>query len=228
MSLNSSKSNKKSIDDDEDSSVISDISDNDDVPDAFSYDKKKEDKKKSKNKKDIEESDEAYLKNVLQDRIKKFITMDEMIKNVDREYREKVKPMKESKQNLEEVIIEYLEKKGKDVINLGKKEKLTKVVSESKSAIKLENISDGLREGFEERKLIKDKNKDELNAIIADFLERIDNKREIKIKKSIKRSVDKPKDKTKKDKKNKTNKKDDIKSNISSKSKKSKLSNKEQ
>lgn len=206
-----------------DSSIISDVDENTVIPDATSYDKRKEALKKSDKKEDIEKAENEYLKKVVYERINKYLKFDTVIKRIEKEHKNKIKEMKDKRTDLEEYIIEFLERIGKDTISLGSnKDKLTRVVTEKKSAIDLKIISEGLREGFENRNLLQD-DEDKLNAVIAEFLERIDKKREVKVTKSIKRSIDKPK-KEKQTKKNvnKNNKKTDTAS-TKSKNKNNKL-----
>lgn len=202
-----------------DSSIISDIDDNGSVPDATSYDRKKEQLKKSNKKEDVEAAEKEYLQKVVLDRITKFLTFDTMIKEIEKEHKNKIKELKDKRTDLEEYIIEFLERIDKDTISC-KKDKLTKVVTETKSPIKLESISEALREGFENRKLVQG-DEDKLNAIIAEFLERIDKKREIKIKKSIKRSIDKKKEDDKKKDDEKKSGKNNVKENVKKSVKKS-------
>ncbi len=158
---------------DSDSSQISDVDSNQNID--------------IKEDKEDKEEDETKL----MDYIIKYIKIDDMIKRKNTEFKQEVKPIKDSKKKLEDYIISYLDGIEQDFINVGKSNTLTKVVTEQKSAIKMDNIEETLIDGFKKHNLYEDD--EEMYEVIKEFIKNIDEKRETKTKKSIVRTQPKEK-----------------------------------
>jgi hypothetical protein len=177
--------NKEDISD-KDSSIISDMSDNDSVSDAFTYDKNKEQKKKETNSVDSEVEKE-YIQTVVLDRVIKYIKIDDIIQKKQTEFRKEMKTIKESKDILEKFLIDYLDKIDEEFIQVGEKNKLVKTVTTTKSPPKMEDIASCLVDGFKKYGIYEDEN--EIKRVVKDFINNIEEKREVKTKKYLKRQV---------------------------------------
>lgn len=174
-----------------DSSDISDIEDNISVSDAFNYDTKKN------NNNDIDNEAEAeYIQTVVLDRVVKYIKIDDIIKQKQQEYKKEMKIIKDHKDKLEQFLIEYLDKIDQEFIQVGDKGTLTKTESRTKSSIKMEDISISLIEGFKKHKIYDDIS--EIKRVVEDFIETIENRRDVKVRKYLKRTKSKTKPNNKK------------------------------
>lgn len=179
----------------EDSSDISDYNENDSIGDAFDYDKNKE------NSESVDEkTKQEYIKTVVYDRILKYLKIDDVIKKKNEEFREEMKTIKQLKDKLERFLIDYLDKIEQEYIQIETKQTtLTKTEVKSKAPIKKEDISISLIEGFKKYEIYD--NDDEIKRVVTDFIETIENKREIKTRKYLKRTkIKKEKKCNKKDK----------------------------
>jgi len=180
-----------------DSSEIMDLSENESIGDAFEYDEKKSNNIVKQNKKESRENSEShmselekeaeseYVKEVVMDRIIKYIKIDDLIKKKDTEHKTEMKTIKESKTKLEKFIMAYLDKIEQEFVVLGKNNKLTKTIVETKGKITPESISDVLREEFKKRKICKE---GELDPLVEEFIKNIEAKRTVTIKKELVRS----------------------------------------
>jgi hypothetical protein len=175
---------------DEDSSDISDIDENDSISDAFAYDVKKS----TSNQNDI--NDEAvqkeYVQTVVLDGIIKYIKIDDIIKKKQAAYKKEMKTIKDSKDQLEQFLLGYLDKIGEEYIHINNKGTLMKTEVKTKAPPKMEEIQNCLFEGFKKYELYEDE--DELKRVVKDFVFIIDSKREIKTRKFIKRLAGNPDD----------------------------------
>lgn len=131
----------------------------------------------------------------LYEQIKKYITIDNLIREKSNKFREKINTLKELRQDSEDFIIKSLNEKHEDIIDLGKNElgenqgKLLKNVSSRKGTLKAELIKEALKEGLIQEKIISDEK--ECEIIVDSFLQRMDKKRPIKSKEYIKRTFPK-------------------------------------
>lgn len=170
---------------DKDSSDISDIGDNDSISDAFKYDIKKA--QGSADGDDIdEEAQVEYVQTVVLDRVVKYIKIDDIIKKKQQEHKKEMKSIKDHKDKLEQFLIDYLDKIDQEYIQVGDKGTLTKTETRTKAAPKMEDISVSLIEGFKKYEIYDDDA--EIKRVVEDFIETIEEKREVKVRKYLKRS----------------------------------------
>lgn len=215
----------------EDSSVMSDLRDNENIGDAFEdYDAKKSKKTKKTSKKqksvksnqhrgedninnnnqDNQENEEEeneenegngdedidydeltegakkeYIQTVVLDKVINYIKLDDIIKQKQLEHKKEMKVIKDSKEQLEEFLIQYLDKVDEEFIELGNKSTLYKTEVKTKAAPKMEDIGICLVEGFKKYEFYEDD--DEIKRVVKDFIDTIDAKREVKTRKYLKR-----------------------------------------
>jgi len=175
-------------DDSDDSDKVSDISDDSDFEEGGDNDSKKLGTK--------------FLENVI-----KYLEVDDTIKNKQSEHREEVKNLKDTKGELEGFIIRYLDRKGKDQVNLGEnKGRLVKETKDSKSAIKTDTIREGIMEGLKAAKLVEQEA--ETVKLINSIMDSIDNKRTVTKRTTLRRVNAAKSEKSKKSKKSKGKDKD--------------------
>lgn len=181
IDTNAEKSNYVGEDDDEssDSNNVSDISDDSDFEEGDDND---DNSKKLGTK---------FLENVI-----KYLQVDDTIKEIQGELGEKIKNLKDTKGELEGYIIRYLDRKGKDHIDVKDKCKLIKETKDNKSAIKPENIREGILEGLKDAKLIEQEA--ETLKLINNIMDSIDNKRAITKRTTLRRVTQKQPKKGKK------------------------------
>jgi microtubule-associated protein 1 len=163
---------------DNDSSFVSDIGDKEISNNAFEYDDKK--------------VHEEFVKNVLVDKVSKYIKLDNIIKEKQDKLKTELKKIKDAKEQMEEYIISYLDKNDAEFLGIGN-EKLIKTVKETKAPIKIENIEESLIEGFKKYELYK--NDEEISKVVKDFLMTIDSKIKITQRKYLTRENNKKEDK---------------------------------
>lgn len=147
------------------------------------------------NGKDIENSDKksVFLENVI-----KYLETDNIIYKKKQKYNEEIKVLKEDKTCLEDLILKYLNEINDDCIEIKGEGKLTKTISEKKSAVKNENIHEAISEIVKKEKLVE---KDEdIVKLINNIMETIDSKRVVTRKEYLKRTREKKKGKGKKKK----------------------------
>jgi len=162
-----------------DSSEIQDIDENQSVTDAFEFDQRKSD--------DIDkEAEDNYVKEVVMDRIIKYIKIDDLIKKKEEEHRSYMKTIKEGRTKLEQFIIGYLDRIDEEYVQLGKQNKLTKTVKQNKQPIKTDTIKEVLKMEFKEKGFCE--NTQQIEKMVEEFIVKIEEKREIKTKKSLSRS----------------------------------------
>ena len=180
-----------------DSSDISDIDDNQCVSDAFNYDSKNSSNTKDDANDDLnDESRKKYIQTVVLDRVIKYIKIDDIIKKKHEEFKKEMKVIKDSKDKLEQFLIEYLDKINEEYIQVGNKSTLIKTEVKSKAAPKMEDISVCLIEGFKKHELCNNDD-EEIKKVIKEFITTIDAKREIKTRKYLKRMNGNPNDEKK-------------------------------
>lgn len=163
-----------------DSSDVSDIDDNVSISDAFNYDTKKENSSIEK------EAEAEYIQTVVLDRVVKYIKIDDIIKQKQQEHKKEMKTIKDHKDKLEQFLIDYLDKIDQEYIQVGDKGTLTKTESRTKSSIKMEDISISLIEGFKKHKIYNDIA--DIKRVVEDFVETIENRRDVRVRKYLKRT----------------------------------------
>jgi hypothetical protein len=180
IDTNAEKSNYVGEDDESsDSNNVSDISDDSDFEEGDDND---DNSKKLGTK---------FLENVI-----KYLQVDDTIKEIQSELGEKIKNLKDTKGELEGYILRYLDRKGKDHIDVKDKCKLIKETKDNKSAIKPENIREGILEGLKDAKLIEQEA--ETLKLINNIMDSIDNKRAITKRTILRRVTQKKPKKSKK------------------------------
>jgi hypothetical protein len=177
------KSKKIKKEDNVDSSEMPDIDDNQSVCDAFQYDEKKQEEGEDGEEND--EDAEEYANTVVLERVIKYIKLDDVIRDKQTEHRKEMKAIKDAKDQLETFLIGYLDKVNEEYIQLGKKTTLMKKETQTKAAPKMEDISVCLLEGFKKHEIYE--NDDEAKRVVKDFLKTIEEKREVKTRKSLRR-----------------------------------------
>lgn len=164
-----------------DSSEIQDIDENQSVPDAFEFDQRKSDTADMD-----QEAENNYVKDVVADRIIRYIKIDDIIKKKEEEHRAYMKTIKEGRAKLEQFIIGYLDKIDEEYVQIGKQNKLTKSLKQNKQPIKIDAIKEVLMFEFKEKGLCE--NTQQIEKMVDEFINKIEEKREIKTKKIISRS----------------------------------------
>lgn len=203
--INKNNVKEKSLEEEEtdkDSSDISDIDDNQEISDAFNYDNKKSKSKKViKNNEDYEDGeengekceedmDEEYVQTVVMERVIKYVKLDDVIKEKQNEHKKEMKTLKDTKDQLEQFLIGFLDKMNEEYIQLGNKSTLIKTETQTKAAPKMEDISVCLIDGFRKYEIYEDD--EEIKRVVKDFIKTIDDKREIKTRKYLKRMAGDP------------------------------------
>jgi hypothetical protein len=210
--------NNNDANDEKDSSIISDIDDNETMSDAFNYDEKKKSKNESGDNED--ENSEEFIQNVVLERVIKYIKLDDLIKDKQAEHKKELKAIKDAKDQLEKFLIEYLDKIDEEYIKVGNKSTLVKTQTQTKAPPKMEDISMCLIDGFRKYEIYE--SDVEIKRVVQDFIQTIEEKREIRTRKYLKRTKgDTDKKESKIIKSNKNNKVSDT-DNTNEKKQKSK------
>lgn len=132
-----------------------------------------------------EDAHDEYVQTVVIDRIVKYIKLDDIIKQKQEEHKKELKFIKDTKAQLEQFLIDYLDKKDEEYIKLGTSSTLVKTETKTKAAPKMEDISTCLVDGFRKYEIYD--NDDEIKRVVKDFITSIDAKREVKTRKYLKR-----------------------------------------
>jgi len=168
-------------DKDKDSSEISEIDENESLSDCFNYDIKKDE-----NDDNIDsEAQTEYVKNVVFDYVIKYIKIDDIIKKKQTDHKKEMKAIKDTKDQLETFLLNYLEKVNQEYVELANKSKLIKTETTTKSAPKLDDINLCLMDGFKEHGIFE--NDDEIKRVVGDLMKKIDDKRETKSRSFLRR-----------------------------------------
>jgi len=127
---------------------------------------------------DGEDDDSKKLGTKFLENVIKYLEIDDTIKQKQDEHREEVKNLKDTKGELEGYIIRYLDRKGKNEINIGNgKGQLVKEVKDSKSPIKPENIREGILDGLKKSEF--GETDEETLKLINSIMDSIDTKRAV-------------------------------------------------
>jgi hypothetical protein len=133
------------------------------------------------------EAKKSFLENEVFDAIVKYMKTDDLIREKENEHRELMTPLKKDRTVLETFLIDYLEQIDQEFIKIGEKTQLTKVETESKAAIKPENVAEALVEGFKKHELYTEEQHEEMLRVVKDMMVIVESKRERKISKKIRR-----------------------------------------
>ncbi len=171
--------------DDRDSSAISDFNENDSVTDAFNYDNNKGENKSCNINDMDEEAANEYVKTVVCDRVVKYMKLDDLIKEKQSEHKKDMKAIKDSKEKLEKFLLNYLDQVHEEFIQIKNDTKLIKTEKTTKSALKMEDISSSLIEGFKKYEIYEDDV--QIDRVVTDLLKTIDSKRKNNTRKFIQR-----------------------------------------
>jgi len=137
-----------------------------------------------------EQAKEEYISTIVVDKIVKYVTLDNLIKREQEEFKKKIKPVKDYKDKLEKFLIEYLNKDHKDFIEVGGQgtdaTTLIKTEVKTKAAPKMGDISLCLLEGFEKHEIYQEE--DDRQRVVKDLIDSIDAWREIKTRTYLKRT----------------------------------------
>lgn len=176
------KNDKEPLDRDKDSSEISEIDENESLSDCFNYDIKKEG---NVNDEIDEEAQTEYVRTVVFDYVIKYIKLDDVIKKKQNEHKKEMKAIKDTKEQLEQFLLNYLEKVNQEYVELANMSKLTKTETTTKSPPKLEDITLCLMDGFKEYEIYE--NEEEIKRVVSELVKKIDDKRETKTRKFLRR-----------------------------------------
>lgn len=168
-----SDSSEGSDDSDESDNEVSDVSDSD-------------------NDNDYEDGgEEKLIKNKFLENVVKYLKTDDLLKKKQKEHKEELQTLKDDKNELEGFILRYLDRKGENYVEIKGNGKLIKNKSETKSAIKAENIREGILDGLKAEKLIE--KEEETLEIINKIMDIIDNKRTVTTRTYLKRTKEQKK-----------------------------------
>lgn len=144
---------------------------------------------------DEEDENDKFAKTKFLESVIKYLGLDDTIRKENNEFREKMKIMKDDKNNLEVNILRFLERSGDNYIEIKGKGKLIKNKSETKAPVKSENIREGIYEGLKKEKLIEEDEK--MLEIINMIMDKIDEKRTVNSRTYLKRTYEKDEKKKK-------------------------------
>ena len=205
-------------DNNSDNSNINDSSEvnNFNVPDTNNYDSKyNSNNNDSSNDNDNDDDDieskaNEYTQKIINERVVKYIKLDDMIKKKKKEFNSEIKQIEILKEQVQSFLIKYLDDNNDEEITINSNkgtEKVVKEVKETKGAINRDIIIEGLIDGFKKHDLYDDEKEEEVQETIKDLYNIIDSKREVKRKENIKRVREKKPKKTKTKENKKSSKK---------------------
>ena len=176
-SNNNSDVSDNSDDSDDSDNEVSDVSDND-------YE---------------EGGDSKLIKNKFLENVIKYLKTDDVLKKKQKEHKDELQSLKEDKNELEVFILRFLDRKGENFVAIKGEGKLIKNKSETKAAIKAENIREGILEGLKAEKLVE--KEEETLEVINKIMDIIDTKRSVNTRTYLKRTKEAKKGKKQKGKK---------------------------
>ena len=147
---------------------------------------------------------EKFFKTELMEKIIKYIKIDDTIKDKQKELRLQMKALKTQKTDMEKYIITYLEAINEEFVNIEGTAKLTKTISNTKGAIKVDNIKLSLIDGIKKQNIKLDESK--IGELLDSVIENVEKNRPTKTKTYIKRTKGKLNKTNKTDKTDKTDK----------------------
>lgn len=132
---------------------------------------------------------EKFFKTELMEKIIKYIKIDDSIKDKQKEVRDQMKVLKTQKEEMEKYIISYLETINEEYVKIGESAKLTRTVSQTKGAIKQDNIKVSIFDQLKKENMVDDK----INELLENIVDNIEKNRPVKTKTYIKRTKAKEK-----------------------------------
>lgn len=132
---------------------------------------------------------EKYVETELFEKITKYLKIDTVIKNKQKEVRDYMKVLKTQKEDMEKYILSYLTDTNEDFIKIDGHGKLIKTVSKSKGSINIDNIKSSIVESLKKDNTIKDDNR--IMELLNSILGSIDQNRPVKTRTYIKRTNEK-------------------------------------
>lgn len=132
---------------------------------------------------------EKFFKTELMEKIIKYIKIDDSIKDKQKEVRDQMKVLKTQKEEMEKYIISYLETINEEYVKIGESAKLTRTVSQTKGAIKQDNIKVSIFDQLKKENMGDDK----INELLENIVDNIEKNRPVKTKTYIKRTKAKEK-----------------------------------
>lgn len=132
---------------------------------------------------------EKFFKTELMEKIVKYIKIDDTIKDKQKELRLQMKALKTQKIDMEKYIISYLEAINEEFVNIQGTARLTKTTTNTKGAIKVDNIKLSVIDGIKKQNINLDERK--ITELLDSVVDNIEKNRPIKTKTYIKRTKDK-------------------------------------
>jgi hypothetical protein len=132
---------------------------------------------------------EKFFKTELMEKIVKYIKIDDTIKDKQKELRLQMKALKTQKIDMEKYIISYLEAINEEFVNIQGTARLTKTTTNTKGAIKVDNIKLSVIDGIKKQNINLDERK--IGELLDSVVDNIEKNRPIKTKTYIKRTKDK-------------------------------------
>lgn len=132
---------------------------------------------------------EKFFKTELMEKIVKYIKIDDTIKDKLKELRLQMKALKTQKTDMEKYIISYLEAINEEFVNIQGTARLTKTTTNTKGAIKVDNIKLSVIDGIKKQNINLDERK--ITELLDSVVDNIEKNRPIKTKTYIKRTKDK-------------------------------------
>jgi len=132
---------------------------------------------------------EKFFKTELMEKIVKYIKIDDTIKDKQKELRLQMKALKTQKTDMEKYIISYLEAINEEFVNIQGTARLTKTTTNTKGAIKVDNIKLSVIDGIKKQNINLDERK--ITELLDSVVDNIEKNRPIKTKTCIKRTKDK-------------------------------------
>jgi len=131
------------------------------------------------------EATKNYIETELVERITKYLKIDTMMKDKQKEVREFMKQLKKQKEEMEKYILGYLDEIDEQFIKIDGQGKLIKSTSVSKGAINADNIKKSVTTSVVKTNLRIDNEK--FNELLQNILENIEENRPKTTRKYIKR-----------------------------------------
>ena len=155
--------------------------------DDKSNNKSKKNEKSDNTEKDIKtKAKEDFIQNDFFEKIIKYVKTDNLIRNETKDFREKMKTLKEQKEDLEKFILRFLELQEENVININGSGKLTKYESVRKKGINKDIIEQAISDQLKKEKLFTDEKK--IKELVEATYKIMEDKREKTVKTVLKRT----------------------------------------
>lgn len=136
----------------------------------------------------------SYIMNDFKEKLKKFIAIDDMIRNKKKEikqFNDELKELKNLRQPYEAFIVEYLDKLNQTYVECGTETKLSIYESSKKAPLKSNFIKEAIIEQSRSNKLFDAEEK--YNQFMESIMELMDKKRPVQKETKLKRTFKKTK-----------------------------------